>query len=71
LGQGGGKEPFRWPSPQIRCKITADILLEFAMNAVKVPKKKIVPPAGKKLGFRAALARTNKKFGKTLAKLAK
>jgi hypothetical protein len=41
------------------------------MPEVKVPQKKIVPPAGRKYGFRPALVRTNQKFGKALAKLAK
>lgn len=41
------------------------------MTVVKVPKKKALPPRGRKLGFRDALARTNQKFGKALAKLAK
>jgi hypothetical protein len=41
------------------------------MTAVKIPQKKVVPPPGRKLSFRAALDRTNQKFGKALAKLAK
>ena len=41
------------------------------MTAIKVPRKKVVPPPGRKLTFRAALKQTNRKFGKALAKLAK
>jgi hypothetical protein len=45
--------------------------MEKVMVAVKVPNKKILPPPGRKVGVREALARTNQKFGKALAKLAK
>jgi hypothetical protein len=34
-------------------------------------KEKKVPVPGRKLGFREALQQTNRKFAKTLAKLAK
>jgi hypothetical protein len=68
---GGYSTLSRWPSSRGHCKIIADRSVEFVMNVVKIPKTKVIPPAGRKLGFRAALARTNKKFGKTLAKLAK
>ena len=34
-------------------------------------KKKTIPPAGPKVGVRQALKRTNQKFHKALAKLAK
>ena len=41
------------------------------MAAVKVPRKKIVPPPGRKLSAKEARALANKQFGKALAMLAK
>jgi hypothetical protein len=43
----------------------------MAMSTAATNQKKKMPPPGRKLGFREALARTNRKFAKTLAKLAK
>jgi hypothetical protein len=37
----------------------------------KILKKKIAPPAGRKLTIKTALYRANKKFDKAFAKLAK
>jgi hypothetical protein len=39
--------------------------------ATETKEKKKLPPPGRKLAFREALERTNRKFPKTLAKLAK
>jgi hypothetical protein len=41
------------------------------MITSKPEKKKAIPAPGKKLSVREAMERTNKKFGKALAKLAK
>jgi hypothetical protein len=41
------------------------------MNVMKIQQKKQLPPPGRKVGVREALERTNQKFGKALAKLAK
>ena len=39
------------------------------MNASQKKQDKPLPPPGRKLSFREALERTNRKFGKVLAKL--
>jgi hypothetical protein len=41
------------------------------MAPAKTPKRKIVPPPGRKLSAKEARALVNKKFGKALAMLAK
>jgi len=41
------------------------------MAMIKVPRKKVVPPPGRKLTPKAARALANKQFAKTLAMLAK
>jgi hypothetical protein len=41
------------------------------MNAMKLQQKKQLPPPGRKVSLKEALERTNRKFGKALAKLAK
>jgi hypothetical protein len=38
-----------------------------AITRAKASKKRSIPPPGRKLGFRDALERTNRKFGKALA----
>ena len=51
----------------------AEFLHGIPMNPLKVDqqKKKPLPPPGRKATAREALARTNQKFHKALAKLAK
>ena len=47
-------------------------IIECPMNAGRQKRKShVVPKPGRKLGFRDALERTNRKFTKALAKLAK
>jgi len=41
------------------------------MNAVKTHQKKALAPPGRKASLQQALARTNQKFHRALAKLAK
>ena len=45
--------------------------VEVDMNASKTKQKRALPPRGRKVNLRQALARTNQKFSKALAKLAK
>ena len=46
-------------------------IVEVDMNAIKTEQKRALPPRGRKASLREALARTNQKFSKALAKLAK
>ena len=42
-----------------------------ATNKIKTTKKRAIPPAGRQLSQREAIAQVNKQFPKTLEKLSK